>query len=381
MTKKMNLDRLEELLEEMEPAEIREQFADELASAPDCLKLLSHFENMDNNLSEYAQHETPPSVQLRVRRSAWSAMKWALPLAAVLMISFLLWVPSVNRSIDAEMESAASDVLENDSVATEPTETPETVMAELEEEISPVPKLLERKQESNLAAELPASEKVQEPEPPPLRSRTSSATEDKPTTKEVFDYEPALEDSAAGLAAEGRVEDLRDAARPSASKPKKDVAQAQAIVEPAKIQMAQAPMPAEADATLDESYRSEARSSVSRQLNDTAPSIATWLERVLGLMVQRQYEVLRQHFAPQSRISWPQVTQHQQLGGLIEDLQSSAVTLNSYRLVETDVGAELELTFTRNSRQQTLTFDVYVTFNAQGQCASLSAKAQAVVER
>lgn len=64
MSDTMNLDRLEQLLEELEPAEIRRRFAAELAENPRCEAMLAHFENMDADLQALADLEPAPPIPI-----------------------------------------------------------------------------------------------------------------------------------------------------------------------------------------------------------------------------------------------------------------------------------------------------------------------------
>ena len=88
---KLDLDVLEQLLETMEPSEIRARYKRELASLPECGALLDHFESMDGYLSELKASVGPPPAIRLPKNNRWTRiMPWALPLAAALVFGVLI---------------------------------------------------------------------------------------------------------------------------------------------------------------------------------------------------------------------------------------------------------------------------------------------------
>ncbi len=106
MAETWNLDRMEQLLEDMEPAEIRSRYAAELAAHPQCLAMLEAFEGLDEGFSRLKEmvpatprlREPAPVEALvlgqpqtpRAPRPIKHWSRWAMPLAAMLLLGILL---------------------------------------------------------------------------------------------------------------------------------------------------------------------------------------------------------------------------------------------------------------------------------------------------
>ena len=67
MAERLDLDRLEQLLETMNPAEIRARFGPQLAAQPECRTFLGHFEAMDAHLARLKYAQEPPVLKLPER--------------------------------------------------------------------------------------------------------------------------------------------------------------------------------------------------------------------------------------------------------------------------------------------------------------------------
>lgn len=119
MAETLDLDKLEELLETMEPAEIRTRYADALAAHPACNHMLTTFEDMDDDLlalkasvgpaptarKQEAAHTIPlgaPSAPSPKTPRYWR-LQFALPLAAVVVFAlvFLLRLPGPEENMTA----------------------------------------------------------------------------------------------------------------------------------------------------------------------------------------------------------------------------------------------------------------------------------------
>ncbi|CAM2066522.1 hypothetical protein SCOR_14185 [Sulfidibacter corallicola] len=115
MTDKLDLDRMEALLETMEPEEIRSQYGAALAEAPECERMLHHFEAMDDHLDHLKSVDPAPAMVLPKRRRARSVLTWAVPLAAIVIIAVLV---SINR--DLIPRPSSEPVMKENNVAFEP---------------------------------------------------------------------------------------------------------------------------------------------------------------------------------------------------------------------------------------------------------------------
>ncbi len=119
MAETWNLDRLEGLLEQMEPDEIRARYGAELAAHPQCLAMLDAFEGLDERLQQLKESVPPaPALAVATRpvpllfsvpqapRPAfprWRWTRWALPVAALLVVGLLL----VTRAPQSALEQTA----------------------------------------------------------------------------------------------------------------------------------------------------------------------------------------------------------------------------------------------------------------------------------
>ena len=139
MAEKLTVDRLELLLEEMEPSEIRALHARQLSEDPQLERFLASFEGLDQQLSDLKILDPTPVF----RRKPRSIMSWALPLAAA-MVFGLLWVAKI------PLGDMVQNVPISEDMVLEETVSAPVASAELPE--------------AELAAELPEAE-LSEPEP------------------------------------------------------------------------------------------------------------------------------------------------------------------------------------------------------------------------
>jgi chemotaxis protein histidine kinase CheA len=128
MTEPLSLDRLETLLESMEPADIRAQYREELARKPRCEAMLAQFERMDDDLGALKQAEPAPRTSTGVVDASWlekpdsaasvvhlkqrfghGMMGWALPLAAVVVMGLLIGLGQWGRRDALKTVEAASE--------------------------------------------------------------------------------------------------------------------------------------------------------------------------------------------------------------------------------------------------------------------------------
>ncbi|CAM2008277.1 hypothetical protein [Acanthopleuribacter pedis] len=183
MSEPMTLDRLEELLETMEPAEIRRDYAAELAADPRCEAMLEHFEKLDANLEALAELEPAPAipvpraegavVSLPKRRPLVRWLTFVAPLAAALVVALMIsndWHPQ--------------QVLDDVPVAAEPTTRDDEGLAFAMEESKDGDSSLER------LRELPA-------EGAPYREESSRSTAEKADGRASFGDERVVAEAPA----------------------------------------------------------------------------------------------------------------------------------------------------------------------------------------
>jgi len=104
----MNLDRLEQLLETMSPDDIRAQYGEELAKDPRSEAMLATFEGMDDRLKTLK--DGPAAPEFRMPKRYWSPLviKWALPLAAVVVLGLLFGSGFLERNFVPEMDASVA---------------------------------------------------------------------------------------------------------------------------------------------------------------------------------------------------------------------------------------------------------------------------------
>lgn len=149
MAKPMDLDQLEKLLETMEAEEIRAKYGDQLT--PVCQAFLASFEELDQQLAELKTFEQAPQLPksgLQAGKSAakvvpiWvsNQLKWALPLAAVIIAAFLFWlgpesgnpIPGNPVSVDSVTgDPAPGDPIPGDPIPGDPEPTREVTAEEV----------------------------------------------------------------------------------------------------------------------------------------------------------------------------------------------------------------------------------------------------------
>lgn len=105
----MNLDRLEQLLETMEPSEIRDQYAAQLAQDPRCEAFLRQFERLEGQLEALKTLETAPTMKLSKRGMKGRIWTWALPMAAVFILGLLFgsgFLQNRMALVEADLEAS-----------------------------------------------------------------------------------------------------------------------------------------------------------------------------------------------------------------------------------------------------------------------------------
>lgn len=144
MAETWNLDRLEGLLEDMEPEEIRARYGAELAAYPQCLAMLDAFEGLDGQLKQLkdsvpapplvaAAKSEPVLVSLpqspRPASGSWQWTRWAMPLAALLLVGILLLTRAPQRAL--EQAVVTTPAVEEVVPAAEPAPPPVSQDTEL----------------------------------------------------------------------------------------------------------------------------------------------------------------------------------------------------------------------------------------------------------
>ncbi|MDJ0839717.1 MAG: hypothetical protein QNK37_24580 [Acidobacteriota bacterium] len=220
MAEKLNLDRLEELLETMEPAKIRETYAAELDDAG--LRMLATFEALDDDLGVLkAVDPAPPLPQAPAapRARIIPFMKY-LPMAAVLVGGLLIYtlVFQPDQMQTAPMEE--SDVAERsvtETIADAP-QPMDDISEVLEEESRPqadrsaeTSPQLQRAEKRKAApkpapqAEPVASKPLPQPPSEPVSERSKKSTEPQ-TTLPVRSKEGKSRPAAPAVGEKGRTQ-------------------------------------------------------------------------------------------------------------------------------------------------------------------------------
>ena len=125
MVEKLDLDRLEALLEDHEPAEVRHLYAQELAENAAFRELLAVYEGMGDDLVELKLMDPAPTLPVPRRRVFPYA--WVLPLTALLMLGFLAWMrvlPSMQEMAPEATQSRGRALDDFASAPTPATEEP-----------------------------------------------------------------------------------------------------------------------------------------------------------------------------------------------------------------------------------------------------------------
>jgi len=130
----MNLDRLETLLETMEPHDIRQQYTDELAACPQSEAMLASFEGLDDDLTDLKRVEPPPPFRKPGKSYRVLQAQWILPLAACVLLA-VFWGSNMLRDqqvFDGEIKGETA-VHEDAAPSQAPMESADDSEADLEE--------------------------------------------------------------------------------------------------------------------------------------------------------------------------------------------------------------------------------------------------------
>jgi len=190
MTEELNLDRLEELLETLEPAQIRSQYAQQLGKNPACNDMLKMFEDLDEDLVQLKMADPAPVI--RTRRRPRFPMHWALPLAAGLMVAFLASM----KLLSPLMENADSVTQLDKTSVDERLHEPRRALTGADEDMAAASPSDDYEPEAELEQQAPLKKrKPERPVPASMiqeeeENRSFADVESKPETEVVTPAQP-----------------------------------------------------------------------------------------------------------------------------------------------------------------------------------------------
>lgn len=356
MIERLTLDRLEELLEALEPSEIRSRFANQLTS--ECERMLAEFEGLDQELRLLTQDAPQANVEKPQRRLG----PWALSIAAVLVLGLILWSPDFNGSLAPDVQTQPPAVPH-----AVPTRAPDEEDDDLVSGSVAVDQLDEEvrsEAERPKKEELKPTAKVME-ETRPLRQSKPSASPAAPEQRRSQSLEPQAAKSVAV------VEDREYESQPEAVK---NAAQSRARDVPKSLREH-----SEEEAMPKRDLAAGLTDAGSQPVTDQAFSSVTWIEVLLVRTKLRNADSIRELFATQATIHWPALSDASDRFGWSLDLTRPQLLIVDFRAEMRDGSAWVSLTSEREGQRQTQSFRVDVSLDEKGLCTYLNAQAVDVV--